>query len=235
MVYVLTPVAFHSGLTTTCRTCEAALVWAESMLTVKEHWNHVRLNELQDGRQEEADINSNKLYFLGTWYNISKNIAPWRRWQDSLLIFNRQKDKRDALLLVIGHGCLLCGFPWKTPLGEAGYFQRRCMSDLEKHLGKQQLSCGPDGLQDSHTSSAGGRRSCTCQSQPAPCTLSCCGGWPARWLAGPLAGCPLTFANTKSAKTRKTFEMLARLCCAVSERVLSRGPKSSLLADNVGC
>lgn len=46
---------------------------------------------------------------------------------------SKGKDKRDTLLLVIGHCCLLCSFPWKIALGKAGYFQH-CISDLDKHL-----------------------------------------------------------------------------------------------------
>lgn len=77
VVYVLTPVAFHSGVTTTCRTCEAELVWAlrqhaHSEGTLKSRQTQRaagptegKLGELTGGKKRRIIIQTN-FFFLGT-------------------------------------------------------------------------------------------------------------------------------------------------------------------------
>lgn len=79
------------------------------------------------------NIHWNKLFFWHFWCKFPKiACGPHSSIRTKLLIFKRE-NARDRLLLVIGHHCLLCSFPWKIAVEKASYF-RHYISDLHKHL-----------------------------------------------------------------------------------------------------
>lgn len=97
-------------------------------------------------RSTVENITRWKMWFLSPGYDFKQTLFSWclnanftkyhvvcAQVSGQDINLSKGKDKRDTLLLVIGHGCLLCSFPWKIALGKAGYFQH-CISDLDKHL-----------------------------------------------------------------------------------------------------
>lgn len=83
-------------------------------------------------RSRALSINCCRFCFLWhVWCRFSRNrhVDCTQKIGTELLIFKRE-DKRDRLLLVIGHHHLSCSFPWKIALGKASYFQRY-ISDLD--------------------------------------------------------------------------------------------------------
>lgn len=122
------------------------ILWDSILLTGYKTAVNGIAEEEKLSRSTGENITRWKMWFLSTGYDFKQTLFSWRlnanfkkyhvvcaqvSGQDINL--SKGKDKRDTLLLVIGHGCLLCSFPWKIALGKAGYFQH-CISDLDKHL-----------------------------------------------------------------------------------------------------